>query len=229
MSGNGHIPTSEDGVLRWSGRVLSADDVRRRVNGHRRLLLPRSAVVTPLAAEELRDHGVTWEREEEKAKPSPWGYAADRNYPVVATALRTLERDGLLLRNLGEQAPSEDEFPIRPARGRIGNSSSDRWAKSLAECVARADCLGGVVFCADPGLVCCVANKLPGLRAAAVTTVGQAARATLTLGVNLLAVEMPGRTFFEVRQMLRTLCDATGACPDGVACTLRELDGHAHR
>jgi hypothetical protein len=51
-----------------------------------------------------------------------------------------------------------------------------------------------------------------------------------TVGANMLAVEMPGRTFFEIKQMLRLL--GTGAkpcCPDGVACTLRELDGHAHR
>ena len=43
-----------------------------------------------------------------------------------------------------------------------------------------------------------------------VATVAQAARATLTLGANLLVVEMPGRTFFEVRQMLRTAAAATG-------------------
>jgi hypothetical protein len=42
-------------------------------------------------------------------------------------------------------------------------------------------------------------------------------------------VEMPGRTFFEVRQILRTLLGNGTTCPDGVACTLRELDGHAHR
>jgi hypothetical protein len=75
-----------------------------------------------------------------------------------------------------------------------------------------------------------VANKVAGLRAVTAVTVGQAARATRTLGANLIAVEMPGRTFFEVRQILRTLCtSALPACPDGVACTLQELDGHAHR
>jgi ribose 5-phosphate isomerase RpiB len=86
-----------------------------------------------------------------------------------------------------------------------------------------------VVFCEDPGLVCCVANKVAGLRAVAVSTISQAARATLTLNANLLAVEMPGRTYFEVRQILRTLCNGSGICPEGVACTLQELDGHAHR
>jgi ribose 5-phosphate isomerase RpiB len=87
-----------------------------------------------------------------------------------------------------------------------------------------------VVFCGDPGLVCCVANKVPGLRAAAAWTVTQAARAALALGANLVAVEMPGRTFFEVRQILRALCAGGGSgCPGDVARTLGELDGHAHR
>ena len=99
----------------------------------------------------------------------------------------------------------------------------------MAECVARGECVGGVVFCDDPALVCCVANKLPGLRAAAVTTVAQAARATLTLGANLLAVEAPGRTYFELRQMVRLLCAPERSARTAPACTLRELDGHAHR
>jgi hypothetical protein len=96
--------------------------------------------------------------------------------------------------------------------------------------VVRGECLGGVIFCRDPGLVCCVANKLAGLRSVAVLTIARAARATLTLSPNLVAVEMPGRTFFELRQILRTLvtCDGSG-CPAGVATALKELDGHAHR
>src|SRR5258708_5485936 len=100
MSDNGQAPTTpgDGAVLRWPGRVLSAEDVRRRVNGHRRLLLRRGSVVTPLAAEELREHGVEWEQEDEKASPSPWGYAQDRNYPLVSSAIRTLARDGIALR-----------------------------------------------------------------------------------------------------------------------------------
>jgi ribose 5-phosphate isomerase RpiB len=100
----------------------------------------------------------------------------------------------------------------------------------LAECVARGDCQGGIVFCQDPGLVCCVSNKVAGLRAVVVSSAASAARAALSLAANFVAVEMPGRTFFELRQILRTLCTTDArACPAGVACTLQELDGHAHR
>ena len=139
-----------------------------------------------------------------------WGVAQDRPYPMVEFVLRILAR---------EQAP---------VRQLACHGAECDWARAIAECVARGECCGGVVFCEDPGLTCCVANKVPGLRAVAVTTVAQAARATRTLGANLLAVEMPGRTFFEVRQILRTLGTAANACPPGVACTLEELDGHAH-
>jgi hypothetical protein len=142
-----------------------------------------------------------------------WGFGQDRPYPMVQAAVRGLAREGLALRELS-CAPGD---------------ACCLWARAVAECLARGECAGGVLFCDDPGLVACVANKVPGLRAVGVTTVAQAARATLSLSANLLVVEMPGRTFFEVRQILRTLFAGAGHCPDGVACTLRELDGHAHR
>jgi ribose 5-phosphate isomerase RpiB len=142
-----------------------------------------------------------------------WGYGEDRSYPMVRAAVTALAREKTALRELS--CPPNDPHCA--------------WAKAVAECLARGECQGGVLFCHDPGLVACVANKVPGLRAVPVATVGQAARATLTLAANLLVVEMPGRTFFEVRQILRTLLGNGTTCPDGVACTLRELDGHAHR
>jgi hypothetical protein len=216
MNRNGTTATTDGAALHWPGRVLAADDLRRSLNGHRRIVLGRSAVVTPSAAEQLRADGVEIVRQasEERLSRAPtWGYAQDRAYPAVSAALRGLEREGLAVKEL-------------PTDGGL----QCRWARALAECVARGDCLGGAIFCQDPGLVCCVANKAPGLRAAAAATVGQAARATLTLGANLLIVEMPGRTYFEVRQIFRILIEAgSPRCPEGAAFTLAEMDGHAHR
>ena len=129
-------------------------------------------------------------------------------------ALLALVREGLTFR----------EFPLE------ANQLLCRWAKAVAECLARGECAGGVLFCDDPGLVSCVANKVSGLRSAPVTTVAQAIQATTTLAVNLLVVEMPGRTFFEIRQILRTA--ATTGKPDSpvtIAQQLRELEANAHR
>ncbi|MBV9125237.1 MAG: hypothetical protein JO112_17920 [Planctomycetes bacterium] len=213
--------TAADGyVLRWPGRVLAATDVRHHLNGHRELILSPSTILTPLAVEELRARGVRITRKpvETDTPVSPtslptWAFAQDRPHGLVSSAVQAVRRDGLSLKEL----PAPFDPPCH-------------WAKAIAECVARGECQGGVVFAEDPGLICCVANKVAGMRAMAVVSVAQAARAALSLGPNLVAVEMPGRTFFEVRQILRLLClSVRNTCPDGVACTLQELDGHAHR
>jgi ribose 5-phosphate isomerase RpiB len=204
-------------VLHWSGCVLAAEDVRRSLNGHREVVLAPRAIATPLALEQLRTNGVAVTRQALGHQPQPpacWGYAQERSHPTVQSAVQAVQREGLVLNEI----KGHDD------------TVACRWAKSVAECVARGECQGGAVFCQDPALFCCVSNKVPGLRAAAVVTVAQAAQAALTLGANLFVVEMPGRTFFEVRQILRILClSGESVCPPGVACTLKELDGHAHR
>jgi ribose 5-phosphate isomerase RpiB len=197
--------------------VLTADDLRRNLNGQHELVLTQKTIVTPLAAEHLRARGIPVRRLEgsgleDKVSGGTWGYAMDQSQPLVTSALQALEREGLRLKAL---PPSTDKQP-------------GSWSRSVAEGIVSGEYRGGIVFCADAGLVCCVANKVKGVRAAPVLNVQQAARALLTLGANLLAVEMPGPTFFEIRQIVRCLVKPS-VCPDGVACVLQELDGHAHR
>src|SRR5262249_12696834 len=124
MSANGQPreKNPEARVLRWSGRVLSSSDVAHSLNGHRELVLSPRTVVTPLAAEELSDRGVTYRRDplEVPAAPaSEWGYAQDRPHPLVRSAVQALERDGLVLREMDTKI----------------NDSPWNWAKALAECV----------------------------------------------------------------------------------------------
>jgi len=58
----------------------------------------------------------------------------------------------------------------------------------------------------------------------------QAARMLLTLGCNFMAIETAGRTFFELRQITRIVCDSgKPEAPPEVAIVLKELDGCAHR
>jgi hypothetical protein len=210
MQGNGQI-------LNWTGRVLSAEDLRRCLNGQCELIVPLRAVITPLAAEELRAKNVRITRQDshlQESRPALWGFAQAQPSTLVTSVVRAVKRDGLALHEL---TPAQRESPCR-------------WAQAVASCIAEGVCRGGIVFCQDGGLICCVANKLPGLRAVPVGSVAQAGRATRTLGANLVAVDLPGPTFYELRQILRTIClGGDPACPPGVACTLGELDGHAHR
>jgi hypothetical protein len=130
---------------------------------------------------------------------------------MVAIALRAAERNGHSPQVLPE------------CKGEACN-----WVRQVAECLRSGKCRRAVLFCRNACLACCIANKVPGVRAAAVGTVAQAARALEQLGANLLVVDMADCTYFECKEFLRLCCDGA-ACPPGVACVLTELDGHAHR
>jgi len=203
-------------VLHWQGRVLCAEDLRRNLNGHRELVLLPGTVITPLAADELRSLGIRVNRQGKSTATTDskdvWGYAQEQPYALVGGVIKSLARDGLNL------------ISLQPAAGK----ELATLAKAVADCVVRGECQGGVMFCSDPGLACCVANKTKGLRAVAVMNVNQVTRALKSMGANLIAVELPGPTFFEIRQMLRCLCKPS-ECPAAVARVLQELDGHAHR
>jgi hypothetical protein len=141
-----------------------------------------------------------------------WGYAVEgRPSTMLQIALRAVHRNGHSPQSLPE------------CKG-----ESCGWIRQVAECLRSGRCRTAVLFCRDACLACCVANKVPGVRAAAVGTVIQAARALEQLGANLLVVEMAERTYFECKEMLR-LCREGAACPSNVATVLQELDGHAHR
>lgn len=141
-----------------------------------------------------------------------WGYAVEgRPSMMLQIALRSAHKNGHSPQSLPEC-----------------NGETCAWIRNVAECLQSGRCRAAVLFCRDACLACCIANKISGVRAAAVWTVTQASRALEQLGANLLVVEMANRTYYECKEMLRLCCEGSD-CPPSVACILQELDGHAHR
>lgn len=204
------MPTIPASVLCWPRRVLSADDLRRHLTSQREVLLLPRTIVTPLAADELRAKGVRiqWQPAETQEAKAPradrWFYAQERTHALVAAAIQALEREGIYL------------------------TLQEGTVRALAESLF-SGYTGGVILSSDVAAIVCIANKVAGVRAASVCTVPQAVRAKKSLGANFFAVEVPGPTFFEVRQILKTIVTGPARCPDEIAKTLQELDGHAHR
>ena len=226
MKGDGQNrqTSGTDGALRWSGRVVTADGLRQSLNGERELVVTPRTVITPLAADHLKANGVRVVREEEAAKPQAehkeksnggWGYVLEGPFPLAGSVVQSLERDGVNLQELSIPRQSEGEC------GTLACSL----ARHAAQVVSRGDSLGAIVFCLDPLLVCCVANKVKGIRAAALVSAAQAKRAVTGLGVNFLALEIGKLTFFELRQIIRSICGSPAACPGTVAGILKELEG----
>jgi hypothetical protein len=207
-------------VLYWRDRLFSAEDLRRHWNNQRELVVSPRTLLTPLAVDELRAKGVHIRRQPTAANTGdqvaasavgPWTYAQERPDSAVIAAVTALEREGITW------SPQN-----------LGSDFVAAWLQSVRESARKG--AGCVLFCLNAALMCCLANKVAGLRAATVANALQAGRAFATLGANVLVVQMPGRTFFEIRQILRTAATApTPDCPTDVAKLVLELENHAHR
>lgn len=204
-------------VLHWPGKLFSAEDLRKHWKNQRELVLSRQTLITPLALDELRAKGVNIRRQQTAANgreasgtaKAGWGCIQDNSDVVVAAALAAVAREGMAFIQL-DSADSTPGARLQAVGGWVAAN------------------VGAVWFCADAPLHCCLANTA-GLRAATVANSCQVARAFASLGANVLIVEMPGRTFFEVRQILRAAFTGQSVCPADVAKLLGELQGHARR
>jgi hypothetical protein len=209
-------PNSSTKVLCWPKKLLSADDLRRHLTSQREVLLLPRTIITPLAVDELKAKGVRIQWQSSPGlndaipggPPSKWFYAQEKHGTIIHSILQALARDGVVLTSYEiTQAP---------------------WILRFAELLVTSQS-GGVALVREPALVCCIANKIAGIRAASVNNVPNVASAKKTFSPNLFALDQTGKTFFELRQMLRTITADAPTCGEEIAKTLQELDGHAHR
>ena len=111
-----------------------------------------------------------------------------------------------------------------------GNEPVCRWAQSLAESIAQGSSFGLLVFCEDTGLLCCIANKVAGVRAAAALWPLRRSACVNALAANLVAIDVTSRTFFELKQLIKAVCaTALPTCSSEIAATIEGLERHARR
>jgi ribose 5-phosphate isomerase RpiB len=230
MSLNGENRNSSDStnVLRWSGRIVTADGLRRSLNGERQLQVIPGTVITPSAVDHLKANGVRVVRAEENPKPQAingnkpgmrWGYLTERPDAVVSNVVQALKRDGVDLQEISITPECSARVTLE------SESLACGLARQAAEIVAGGECRGVAVFSLDPGLTCCIANKVKGIRAIAIGSANQAQRAAKGLGANVLALELGKATFFEMRQILKSACNGSTSCSQVVAQIIQELEG----
>ncbi len=195
---NGHDPSS---VLHWTRGLLTVEDLRHSLNGHRTVCVSARAIVTPQAQDHLRSARIAVVREASATHPTAagWVVAQEREFPLVRSAVQALIREGIAVK-FGESA-----------------ASLLTWTRTTVEAIEHGAMLGAVLLCTDPALVSCLANRNAAVRAVSLCTLAQAAQASLTVSPNLVAVEMPGRTFYEIRQIVRMFVTGVPTCPDGLA------------
>ncbi len=202
-------------ALIWPGRLLAEDDLRRHWTSQGEIVLSAKTIVTPLALDFLKGKRVAIRREgkvDEGGTASVWGIVEETPSPLIAAAVKALMQEGRMLSVL-TFGPGDLVVRVR----------------AIATRVLQGDPPGVVVLSEQPGLAACVGNKISGVRAVSMTEAKEVANVKALLSPNMFVVATTDRTFFEFRQLLKALTALPPNCPEPMAKTLRELDGHAHR
>jgi hypothetical protein len=183
-------------------------DVSMRLDGVRRLTVPRKAVVTPAVRDLLRQRKIELAyRSDTEAKPKNGSDANAALRLIVGVAETSDLQLDLLLKLLARASVA-----IR----RLGPAGLLETIDDLAGQLS-APATIGLLLTREPAAAVCLSNRLAGLRAMAagdagtLTALGATAR---DIGANLLIVDPAGRGPFAMKQYIDRFCQgAPRACP----------------
>jgi hypothetical protein len=189
-------PTPNEVVL--NERVITADLLERSVNGHRRIQIAAKAVLTPSAREFLRKSEVEWSRlDGQAAGPTgsgQWKAIVLEAAPVVSGAVEDMMRSGWQRELVGSVREAVEQA--------VGS-------------ICRGEAAGIVVFSEQADAIICRANRNPKVRGAVVTDVKHLDALRRGLGPNLIGIRPQGRSYFELRNLLRAFGDRPPQLPAG--------------
>lgn len=180
-------------VIRLTEAVITADVLQSCINGAKTVQIGARAVLTPSARDFLRTRNIQCTRDAAGntgagASGSP---AETRWQAVISKANSQVEAVVKNLQAAGEAW--ETRLTGLPAEA----------ARQGMSALCRGEAAGIVVFADQPEVVACLANRNTRVRAAAVWNAQQIAAAAQHLGANLLAIDPVGKSFFELRTMLK--------------------------
>ena len=184
-------PATPAGDLILQARVVALADVEDHLEGTRRIVVRRSAVITPSVRDELRRRNIALVfQKTNETSSSP----AAARLVLVATGKRF------------------DPAPLAAALGRDGIEAKVR----RSDCLIRAtDELAadltdqrrlGLLATTYPGVALCLANRHAGVRAVQPDGPGSLADDVASLGANLLVVNPERSGTFALRKMAVDFC-----------------------
>ena len=170
------------------------EDLRRE---GREIRIPHDALLTPSARDWVRHaaYPIAWFDLQADAKGATLGVAG----ALSLASLRCLHTE--LERIAGEVRVFESEGNRRKLL---------RGLCRMCSAIQRGELTRGLVLVEDGAISACVANKYRGIRACVGTGLIATDAAVRELGINVLIIEYPQRTFHEMRQMIRRLVVGPG-------------------
>jgi len=191
-------PASASEELVLENKVVSVADLTDRLGGVTRLVVPRGAIFTPAARDELRKRNIAV-----ASRVSPAANIAISRPLVVAVDDTNYDPASLV------NMLANDKVRIE----RLPSVGLIQVVDELCEAVARGGSFG-LLLTEQSAAALCLANRQPGVRAVLGQSVLAVREAAVAVGGNLLVIDPTSKSLFEMRQMVRMLtqCKQTD-CP----------------
>ena len=176
--------------------VITADILEQSVRAGQSVRIGRNSILTPSARDWLNSKRTSWTRQDKAAAMAAGSRA--RWQVILQTVTPTVRslQDGL--RRLADGW--KIEIVGQPLEAAV-------LATSL---VSTAECDGVVIFTEQAELIACKANRNERVRAAVMQNAKQWEQVMRTLSANVVCISPIGRTFIELRNLLR---DCAGTRP----------------
>jgi hypothetical protein len=186
------------GELALDEAVVSATLLADRLEGVGRLMVRRGSVVTPAARDLLRERNI--DLSYQAAAPK----AGARTRLVVGLANTNCSITTLF--NLLTREPLAIERVTATDLAAV----VDELAAQLAKPMTLA-----LLFTGDLAAALCLANRMPGVRAATAASIRDVVAAIAAIGVNLLVLDPTGKSPFILKQWIARFCQgAPRVCPE---------------
>ena len=174
------------------------------------IVLQKNALLTPAARDWMRDHAVpiSWLDTGDDGRAS-LALVMDPKLPEMRAIRTMLDRDG---------GVKEIIEPL------VGPGAMAQATRRLCGMICRGEVTKGVVFAADGAVPTCIANKHNDIRAALGMNVPMVEEAARELGINVLVIEYPTQTAYQMKQMIQRLVSGPVAPRPEIAAVIGKIE-----
>ena len=184
--------------------IITADLLETSVSPGLSLRIGRSSILTPSARDWLHAKHTAWSRQEKSGSTSAGPMGTKGRWQIILqTVTPTVKALHEGLRRLSEGWKIE----------LVGQPSEA--AAMATGLICTAGCDGVVIFTEQAELIACKANRNDKVRAAVIQNSKQWESVMRTLSANVVCISPIGRTFIELRNLLRDCAGTKPKTPAG--------------
>ncbi len=173
----------------FDDKVVTAELLEQKARGLKEIQIAASAVLTPSARDFLAHHDIRFTRQTDSSNSETngahWRAILVQSTPAVINALDDLKRTS------GIKVSQESAVDTSDA------------VERAASVLCRAEAHGVLVLADASQAIACLANRFKKVRAAVIDNAAMATTAKQQLSANLYCVSPSGKSFIELRNLLR--------------------------